>query len=230
MNDADRFDVGTVPAACVRFVVSVDLGNNNDSTAITVLEVTEAVTNFYQRGCSGPAVKRVVDLTYLVAMMHRPALGVGYPRILDQVEAIMADLPAAPKLPILVFDATGLGAPVVQQARTRGMKAVGLTITSGATPSFSGMNWTVPKELLVGDLRLAMHNRIIKVANFPARERLEAELQAFTARLSPSGRATFAAAGAEHDDTVLSLSMAVVAAKRAPQPTRTVKFSITAGI
>jgi hypothetical protein len=48
---------------------------------------------------------------------------------------------------------------------------------------------------------------------FAARETLETELSAFTAKLSASGRATFEAAGSEHDDTVLSLSMAVLAAK-----------------
>jgi hypothetical protein len=59
-----------------------------------------------------------------------------------------------------------------------------------------------------------MHRKRLKVAQgFSARETLETELGAFTAKLSPSGKATFEVAGSEQDDTVLSLSMAVLAAK-----------------
>jgi hypothetical protein len=68
--------------------------------------------------------------------------------------------------------------------------------------------------LLVGSLRLAIPQNRLKVAEgFSAREVLRDELQVFTARLSNSGRATFEAMGREHDDTVLSLSLAALAAK-----------------
>jgi hypothetical protein len=106
------------------------------------------------------------------------------------------------KPPLLIVDATGLGAPVVQRAREVGLTPIGLTITGGENPSLRGRDWTCPKGVLVGELRMVMHRKLLKVASgFPARETLQNELAVFTARLSPSGRATFEAAGSEHDDT-----------------------------
>lgn len=99
-------------------------------------------------------------------------------------------------------------------ARKQGQRAINNAITAGQTTILSGNDWSVPKVLLVGELRLAMHRNPLKVAQgFAARETLATELAAFTAKLSPTGKASFEAAGSEHDDTVLSPSMAVLAAK-----------------
>lgn len=128
------------------------------------------------------------------------------------------------------MDATGLGTLVVQLARQGGLSVIGVTITSGNTASMTGRDWGVPKAFLVGELRLAMHQRRLKIAQgFAARETLEDELAAFTAKLSPSGRATFEAAGGEHDDTVLSLAIGVVVVKHRPQPPRMVNFDWRGG-
>src|SRR5271166_1339587 len=199
------------------YVVAVDLGNLHDSTAITVLEVSEAQEIEYHSTPFQPVpaeIRRKQELSYLVRLMHRPRIGTGYPVIIDQIKAIIEDLTAMRKPPVLIVDATGLGAPVVQRMRELGMKPTGLTITAGQNATLTGQDWTAPKGLIVGELRLAMHRKLLKVAQgFAARETLAAELAAFTAKLSPSGRATFEAAGAEHDDTVLSLGLAIIAAK-----------------
>jgi hypothetical protein len=198
------------------YSVGVDLGSVNDSTAITVLEIGhgwEVVEGHTWRG-GVHEIKRQPDLHFLLRLLHRPRLGTPYPKIVEQVAAIMDDLPPLPKPPTLVFDGTGLGMPVVQMARKAGLRVTSIAITAGQTAILTGRDWSVPKALLVGELRLAMHQKRLKVAQgFAARETLETELSAFTAKLSASGRATFEAAGAEHDDTVLSLSMAVLAAK-----------------
>jgi hypothetical protein len=65
------------------------------------------------------------------------------------------------------------------------------------------------------------HGKIVEISSLSSpwspgaavRETLRDELQAFIPKLGNSGRATFEAAGSAHDDTVLSLSMAVLAAK-----------------
>jgi hypothetical protein len=206
------------------FVVGVDLGNMADSTAITVLEVSRAWEISY---LTAPfenipkETRRKAELSFLVRLLHRPRIGVGFPAIIDQVRAILEDLPAMPEKPSLIVDATGLGAPVVQRMREMSMRPIGLTITGGNTAALTGRDWSCPKGLLVGELRLAMHRKLLRVAQgFAARETLQAELAAFTARLSPSGRATFEAAGSEHDDTVLSLALAVLAAKHRPTEVR----------
>lgn len=202
------------------YAVGVDLGSVNDSTAITVLEVQNSweITYEHDYYCTTEK-KKERDLHYVVRLLHRPRLGTDYPKIIEQVRAIMQDLPAMPEKPVLAVDATGLGTPVLQEMRKLGMTPtpIGITITAGNTAELRYINWSVPKALLVGELRLMMHRKRLKIAQgFAARETLANELAAFTARLSPSGRATFEAAGNEHDDTVLSLSLALIAAKNRP--------------
>ena len=204
--------------------VGVDLGSVNDSTAITVLEVHrgwEVTNEHFDWTNTVREVRRELDLHYIVRLLHRPRLGTDYERIIDQVQSILDDLPRLPGGAVLAVDGTGLGAPVVQRMRQRGLHPIGVAITAGANATLTGRDWSVPKSMLVGELRLIMHRKRLKIAQgFAAREKLAAELAAFTARLSPSGRATFEAAGSEHDDTVLSLCIAFVAAKNRPQPIR----------
>jgi hypothetical protein len=161
-------------------------------------------------------IKRVPDLNFLVRMLHRPRLGTPYPKIIEQVQAIMEDLPLeqanwpydeknTPRKPMLVWDATGLGTPIVQNARQEQVmrSSIGLTITSGNVASMTGTKWHVPKALLVGELRFAMHRKRLQIAQgFRERETLEEELRASAARVSPSRRASFEAQEGHHDDTV----------------------------
>jgi len=205
-----------LPPKPLFWVVAVDLGSVNDSTAISVVEVGHGWEVLKGHTWQGGVfeIKRQPDLHFLVRLMHRPRRGTPYPKIIEQVAGIMDELPPLPRAPLLVMDGTGLGMPVIQMARKQGLNAVSIAITAGQTATMTGRDWSVPKALLVGELRLAMHRKRLKVAQgFAARETLETELSAFTAKLSPSGRATFEAAGSEHDDTVLSLSMAVLAGK-----------------
>ncbi len=62
-----------------------------------------------------------------------------------------------------------------------------------------------------------MHQKRLKIAQgFAEREQLANEMASFTARLTASGRATFEAAGDEHDDSVMSLSYSILVAKNPP--------------
>jgi hypothetical protein len=79
------------------------------------------------------------------------------------------------------------------------------------------------------DCRLAMHHKVLHIAQgFAERETLATELAACTARLLPSGRASFDAAGSEHDDAVLSLAMAIFVAKHKPEPARFLRLDFMA--
>jgi hypothetical protein len=93
------------------------------------------------------------------------------------------------------------------------------TITSGNEAKISGIDWTVPKALLVGELRLALGRGRVRVAQgLSERETLAHELVESQARLSKSGRASFEASSGASDDTVLSLSLGVYCAKNQPTP------------
>ncbi|WP_428490126.1 hypothetical protein [Rhodopila sp.] len=208
------------------YCVGVDLGSVNDSTAIAVVEVAKAFEVTHGRTkfqAVASEVKRVPRLHYTVRLLHRPRLGTEYPLVIQQIAAIIEDLPPMRAAPVLAIDATGLGQPIVQLARQRGLKPIGVAITAGNNASIASHGWSVPKALLVGELRLAMHQRRLSVAQFGARDVLERELSAFTAKLSASGRASFEAAGSEHDDSVLALALATFAAKHRPAPISTIR-------
>jgi hypothetical protein len=205
------------------FVVAVDLGAQHDSTAVIVLDVSTCTrtTRKPDRWLrEGAPVSSSVEQHFVVANMHRPRLGTTYPEIVRRVAAVVQALPHRPSKPIVVFDASGLGFPVLQLARQQGIRSLGITITAGNTATLTGENWSVPKALLVGSLRMAMHQGRLKVAQFAEREVLGDELASFTAKVSASGRASFEAAGQDHDDTVLSLAMAVFTAANRPIPPR----------
>jgi hypothetical protein len=215
------------PPSPFLWVVGCDLGSVNDSTAISVVSVERGyeLTNLYRwDGMFAGLKKKSNDLHFVVKHLHRPRLGTSYPAIIDEVKSILSQLPWLGRKPVLVVDATGLGTPVVHQMRKQGLNPIGLTITSGNTATMTGMNWNVTKSLLVGELRLAMHRKRLQVAQgFQARDRLEIELGAFQAKIGDSGRATFQASGTEHDDTVLSLSMAILAGKQCATPSVTLQ-------
>lgn len=216
-----------IPPEPAFWVVGVDLANSVDRTAITVVEVHRgwAVTveiAMWQNPNEKFEKHREEDLHYVVRNMIRPRQGVGYPEIIRQVQSVIQELPKLPDRTVLAVDETGLGAPVVASMRQSGLRPLGITITGGNAATLTGSrSWSVPKSLLVSELRLAMHQKRLKIAQgFAEREQLANEMAAFTARLTASGRATFEAAGDEFDDSVMSLSYSILAAKNRPKPIR----------
>jgi hypothetical protein len=114
-----RFDTFAPIGVQYSTPIDIDLGSVNDSTAISVVEVSHGFELLEGHTHDGGVfeIKRTPDLWFLVKLLHRPRLGVPYPKIIEQVEMILEDLPPLPKPPVLVWDNTGLGAPIVQQAR-----------------------------------------------------------------------------------------------------------------
>ena len=78
------------------YVVGLDLGQSVDYSAISIIEAHEE---------------------YLVRYLSRWKLGTPYPKIVEDVEKLMSQLPTGDTLPILAIDQTGVGAPVVDMFR-----------------------------------------------------------------------------------------------------------------
>jgi len=98
------------------------------------------------------------------------------------------------------------------------------TYSDGNAASLTGRDWMVPKVLVVGELRMLLHRKLLQVAGgLEERETLAEELAAFTARLSASGRASFEGKGGEHDDSVIPLSIGCYAAMNRPKPIRVIE-------
>jgi len=172
-------------------VIGVDLGKQNDFTAISVLDLV--------RPDIGPPETHVV---YLERFRY-----VSYPGVVQRVAAL-ASSPALAGCP-LVVDATGVGRAVVDMLREYVPLVEALVITGGRDAVTLGpREHHVPKADLVATLQVLVASRRLKVSSAdPLATEFHSEMQDFGYEISEVGHKAFGAAGA-HDDLVLSVAMA----------------------
>ncbi len=170
-------------------VIGVDLGKQNDFTAISVLELV--------RPDIGPPETHVV---YLERFRY-----VSYPGVVQRVAALASALAGCP----LVVDATGVGRAVVDMLRDVVPTVEALVITGGRDAVTLGpQEHHVPKADLVATLQVLVASRRLKVSSAdPLAAEFHNEMQAFGYEISEAGHKAFGATEA-HDDLVLSVAMA----------------------
>ena len=192
------------------FYVGLDLGQSNDYTALAVVERTKA-------GETGDAPD--LHLRYL----ERYPLRTPYPEMVARVAALVED----PQLrsthvdrflghrvleqPKLLVDATGVGRPVVDLFKERGLRYKAITITGGNTVTGVAGGYGVPKRDLIGALEVPFHSGRLKVAaGLRLWETLRAELQTFRRKVSlTTGMDTYEHwRESDHDDLVLAAALA----------------------
>jgi hypothetical protein len=179
------------------FVVGLDLGQARDFSAV--------VANDAHHGRGG-------DVHHSITFLHRFPLGTSYPDVVDGVASLMRQLPARRRTPALVCDATGVGRPVLDLVRARGLFPIGVSITAGdAVTRSAADDWRIAKRVLVSGLQVALQTGRLQVAAaLPLTQVLVRELSSFSAKISASGSASFEAwREADHDDLVLALAIAV---------------------
>ena len=198
------------------FYVGLDLGQSNDYTALAVVERTKA-------GETGDAPD--LHLRYL----ERYPLRTPYPEMVARVAALVED----PQLrsthldsflghrvleePELLVDATGVGRPVVDLFKERGLRYKAITITGGNTVTGFAGGYGVPKRDLIGALEVPFHSGRLKVAaGLRLWETLRAELQTFRRKVSlTTGMDTYEHwRESDHDDLVLAAALACWGAER----------------
>ena len=109
----------------------------------------------------------------------------------------------------LVVDATGVGAPVVEQLKEAGLNPVPVTITSGQRVKRVAGAWRVPKRVLIGGLVGAVESGRLRVARgLPCAEAFKRELRAFRVAVTSHRHSSFGGVG-EHDDLVIAVALAV---------------------
>jgi hypothetical protein len=233
-----------------RWIVSVDLGQSIDPTAVAVLEVVTrgAVRDAYwdappemrpqlwepprewYKQYPRELVLQHPETAARIAVRHlnRLPLRMSYP---DQV-AHVAKLLKLPPLdrvhPELIVDATGVGRPVVELLERAGLHPISCTITAGNSEA-KGRNsrdWHVAKLLLVSRLQSVLHERVLNIANVPDAETLANELQDFRGIFSETGYARFGAREGAHDDLVLAVAIGVWWACRPRQGAYTTMFRV----
>ncbi len=202
------------------WIVSVDLGQARDFTAISVLERTTKT----EPGKRDPLTWQPVQQAYLdVVHIERMPLGTSYPQVVERVKDIVETLALksysyAGRVR-LVVDATGVGRPVMDLLKDANLPAnlTGVTITAGERETFSGEYVGVPKRILASRLVVAFQRNEVRIArSLSLGDLLVKELLNFRVRVTTKGNDVYEGDWREgqHDDLVLSLALGVWLDKR----------------
>jgi phage FluMu gp28-like protein len=179
----------------VEYFIGVDLGQKRDYTAVAIVE---------QNG----------DRLCLRHLEHFK-LNTSYKAVADRIQQlnrmIMVHGPVT-----LLMDATGVGLGVLDDLESRGLKPIGITITSGRAISTTGKLGCVPKRDLVVRLLTDLRSGRLEIASsIPDFQKLIDELLGFRVQINRrTGQESFGAEASKHDDFVLSLALACWGAQR----------------
>jgi len=199
-GEAPHAEGKPTPSGKLSQIVGLDLGQVSDYSAIAVVEMTEAVD---------PAKRNRRVKFHAVRQLRRWQLATAYTEIVEDVVALMAQLPGA----VLVVDATGVGRAVVDLFKKANLpRLVPVTITGGDTVRHDADGWHLSKKQLVSVVQATLQTRRLKVA--PALKEaktLQRELSTFTVKVSlASATESFEAwRERDHDDLVLAVALAV---------------------
>ena len=200
------------------FVISADLAQVNDYTAITVIErVVRRETKETGHRCpmlGMPITEKIVDTReFRLRHIERPERGTSYPKIVERLKELYNSPQLKRNTHALVIDITGVGRPVwdlLKKARI-GATLKGITITGGNTVTQDAGIYSVPKRDLITSLQVAFQNGELKIApGLPEADTLIKELTNFKVKINLNGHDQYEAwREGIHDDIVLSAAMGV---------------------
>jgi hypothetical protein len=180
------------------FFVGVDLGQAQDYTAIAILEGGSAYT-----------------VRYLARMR-----GMTYSAIIDHIVSLMKSQVLNEARTSLIVDRTGVGAPVVDLLKERGLNPISITITGGDRPNNDEEgHWNIPKRDIISNLLiLSQGDRLKIVGDLEEAETLAEEFQNLRAKIDiRTGHDSYEAwREGQHDDLVLATALATWWAEKRP--------------
>ncbi len=179
------------------YVAGLDLGQANDYTALVIVEKINAAEPSH----------------YHVRHIERFRLGTPYPKIVEDVAALVAKHPLR-QYGSLVIDATGVGRAVVDMFAAAGVGFTPVTITGGDAETREATypwHWKVPKRNLVGVVQVLLQTDRLRFAQgLPELPTLLNELQTFQVKLTATAHDSYGAWREHaHDDLVLALALAL---------------------
>jgi len=218
------------------YTVGLDLGQSNDFTALTVLEMqihaSAALLDAHPfgkgitAGWNSPAGLLRSQLEYVFLEDQSPWLakppvhlrhlermrGRSYPEMVNDIAALLKQPPLSTHGYSLVVDATGVGAPVVDLFRQAEIPVMAVTIHGGDSVNRARGGFRVPKRDLVAAVQAVMQTgRLLVAEELALWPTLKAELQNFRVTIDPRTAHDSYSHWREgqHDDLVLSLALAV---------------------
>lgn len=187
------------------FILSADLGQANDYTAISVLErITTGAGILGHRGEG--------EREYHLRHLERPPRGTEYPAVVERLIELFRSETLQGHEKATVIDLTGVGRPVYDMMVRLGFKdslnAISITGGSETTTPKRGI-YHVPKRDLVTNLQVMLQNGSMKIAaGLKEADALVEELANFQVKITASGHDVYGGRSGVHDDLVLSVAMA----------------------
>jgi len=195
-------DTDTDEASRVRryHVLGLDLGQSTDPSALTVVQKTE---------------KTGQRPTYALVWIERFQLGTPYTDVVRRVAAVKR-APETGQSPRVVMDATGIGAPVVDQFHDEGLFPTQILFTGGDKVVVDGSTYKVPKADLATTVQtLLQAGRLTIAERLKHAGELVTEMKRFRVKFTAAGHARFEhATESDSDDVLLSLACGLWYAER----------------
>jgi len=185
-------------------LLGLDLGQASDPSALTV---TRKRTPVWVSAETLDVVEEGKP-RYAVVWIDRFDLGTSYVEVVERVAAVK-QAPETGDDPPLVIDATGLGAPVVDQFTAEGLAPVEILFTSGSQVTQNGRRrFGVPKKDLATTVQALLQSGRLSIAEgLKHAPQLVEEMKRFRVKVTDSGHARFEhAQESDSDDVLLSLA------------------------
>lgn len=189
----------------MRYILSADLGQLSDFTALTVIRTD---------GTTGQCIH-----------LERLPLGTDYVTQVKRIKQVYQEVLKFRIPTDLIVDGTGVGVAVLDLIRSAGLNPIAITLTGGDTARKDGLIWHIPKRDVISALIVAYQTGVIRISSaLPEADTLNKELANFKLKINiKTGHDTYESwREGVHDDMVLSLGMSVYAAGIGQPPVRQV--------
>jgi len=209
-----RRDIANPDGHDTKHALGLDLGQSNDPSALTVVQQRTPFREHVQRKRPmGSALERKKETGtpgYAVIWIEQFDLGTPYPEIVERVAHVQGAT-SDRETPDVVMDATGVGAPVVDMFREKGIRPQQINFTGGQKASSDMREHSVPKKDLATTVQTLLQPGRLKIAEeLPHAETLVREMKTFRVKIADSGHARFEhASESDTDDILMSLACAL---------------------
>ncbi|MDI9605516.1 MAG: hypothetical protein QM305_09410 [Bacteroidota bacterium] len=189
-----------------------DLGKLQDYTAISIINGIERFEVLHDpRNPFIPSLRarKTGEVRFEVPYLHRLPIGTDYVAQVRFVQRLYVELGRKCKpRPVLVIDATGVGQPVADMFREKGLQPIEIWFTGGNRPTARAFGWNVPKSDTISALQRAIgRGELMIAARIPEAATLIEEATRMEAIQNPSGHIRYSHREGEHDDMVLSVGI-----------------------
>ena len=193
------------------YIMGVDLGQTADFTAVAVLDVVGPVD------LAGKPI--IGEYDYQCVYLERYPLGMPYTEMVRKIR----DLLFTPELAgrcVLVVDATGVGAPVIDLLYEAGLQPISIVIHGGkALNHEEGSNvYYVPKRDIIDVVKILIEQKRLGFAQvLPDTVTLAKEMIEYQVKIDPqTAHDSYNARQGAHDDYILAVALPVWYLEKAP--------------